>query len=561
MRPQLKGADLYCGAGGSSKGLIDACAAAGADMELIAINHWDIAIKTHSRNHPGAKHLCTSLDAVDPKKLVPGGRLDILIASPECIHFSIARGGRPMSDQSRSSAWQILRWAEALYIDNILIENVREFLDWCPLGADGRPLKSKKGETFKAFIAALRSLGYKVEWRVLNAADYGDPTTRERLFIMAKRGNRRITWPVPTHAARTKQTSLFAQHKPWRTAREIIDWSVRGKSIFTRKKPLAPATLARIAAGLKKFGGKNAEPFLVILRGNQDVRSIDQPTPTVTTSGAHLGVCEPFVLQQQSGGAPRSVDNPLPTVATDGAIALIEPFLVGAGGPVYSGKPKSVNEPMNTVLTENHLGLVQPFMIPFFGERDGQDPRVHSIDEPLPTVTGHGAGALVQPFLMTMEHGGRLLNADDPMPTITSGDGFGLVEPFILPQFGESTPRSIDRPLGVVTTTSRGVGLVEPFITSYYGTENVSPVDDPLPTATTKDRFGLVECDGIRLDILFRMLQPRELARAQGFPDDYVFEGTREQIVRQIGNAVPRRLARALCAEMLGFTEALERSA
>lgn len=250
-------ADLFCGAGGTSTGLLHACESLGLRLKLLAINHWNLAIETHSANHPYAEHLCESMDSVDPRKAVPGGRLQILIASPECTHHSNARGGRPINDQSRASAWHILRWAEALRIDNILVENVREFQSWGPIGTNGRPLKSRRGETYRAFLQALRSLGYEVQDRILNAADFGDPTTRERLFILARRGRAPISWPVPTHTAIAGKT-LFGKTQAWRAAREIIDWSIPGQSIFTRKRPLAPATLARMAVGLQKFGGEAA---------------------------------------------------------------------------------------------------------------------------------------------------------------------------------------------------------------------------------------------------------------------------------------------------------------
>jgi DNA (cytosine-5)-methyltransferase 1 len=490
----VKAADLFCGAGGTSSGLWAACEALKAKLELLAINHWNVAISTHRQNHSYAQHLCESMDAVDPRKVVPGRKLNLLVASPECTHHSNARGGRPMSDQRRASAWHILRWAEALYIENIIIENVREFRTWGPLGANDRPLKSKRGETYRAFLNALRSLGYTVEDRLLNAADFGDPTTRERLFIVARRGGRKITWPEPTHTSGSLET-LFGTLKPWRAAREIIDWSIPGSSIFDRKRPLAPATLARIEAGLRKFGGKNAEPFLVILRRNGSARSLDEPIPTLTAGGKHIALCEPFVLQQQSGGAPRSVEDPLPTVATKGAISLIEPFIV-----------------------------------PFFGERDGQEPRTHSIGSPLPTVTSHGAGALVEPFIVRVNHG---------------------VKP------GERDPHSrrahsIDDPLSAITTV-HGHALIEPFLVKYNGTAKARPISEPLDTVTTKDRFGLVETEHgpARLDIRFRMLRPQELSRAMSFRSDYKFAGNREEQVKQIGNAVPVKLAQALCEAVL----------
>ena len=281
----ITAADLFCGAGGTSTGLSQACEAAGINVDLLAVNHWTVAIDTHSRNHPEARHLCESLDNVDPRKVIPGGRLNLLVASPECTHHSNARGGKPMSDQSRASAWHILRWAEALYIDNILIENVREFMNWGPLGVDGRPMKSKRGQTFQAFLAGLRSLNYDVDYRVLNAADYGDPTTRERLFVMARKRPRRVRWPEPTHRPASEEPNLFGKKLPWRTAREVIDWNLPGTSIFHRKRPLSPTTIARIAAGLRKFGGLAAEPFLVMLYGTGKTRSVNDPLPTVTAGG------------------------------------------------------------------------------------------------------------------------------------------------------------------------------------------------------------------------------------------------------------------------------------
>lgn len=440
----IHAADLFCGAGGTSTGLLRACASLNLRVDLLAINHWNVAIATHMTNHPDVRHLCETLDAVDPIRVVPGGHLDIMLASPECRHHSNARGGKPRYEQSRASAWHILRWCEALRVDNVIIENVSEFQTWGPLDNNGNPIKERKGETYRAFLTALESLGYRVESRILNAADFGDHTTRKRLFIMARRGGRRIEWPEPTHS------------NSWRPAREIIDWGVPAASIFNRKRPLAPATLARIAAGLRKFGGKQIEPFLVVFRNHQDASSINAPVPTLTTSGANFGLCQPFMLQQQSGGAPRSTDQPVPTIATKGAISLVQAFLVE-----YHG---------------THAG-----------REDGQK-RVKSVEAPLPTQD-----------------------------------------------------------------TSNRFGLVEPFLVKYYRTGKTQSLNIPIDTITARDRFGLVmpKIDGMALDIHFRMLQPHELARAMSFPDDYRFAGNREAKVKQIGNAVPVRIATALCKAML----------
>jgi len=506
MKTRFLAADLFCGAGGTSTGLSLACEAAGRELDLVAINHWPLAVETHSLNHPKARHFCEPVDAIDPKKAVPEGRLDLLWASPECTHYSNARGGKPVNDQSRASAWCVLRWATALRVDNILIENVPEFQSWGPLGANGKPLKSRRGETFRAFLDALRSLGYRVAWAVLNAANYGDPTTRQRLFIQARRGRRQVNWPQQTHSPHG-EPSLFGETHPWRSAREIIDWLHKGTSIFGRKRPLSQNTIARIAAGLKKFGGKAAEPFLVMLNGtcpdkiNGSVRSIGSPVPTITAGGEHVGLCEPFLLPPEGyyrGNAPRSMNDPLQTITA------------GRGG--------------------GHL--VEPFIVPTnYGERPGQAPRCHDIGEPMPTVVGSQTHALVEPFIISMEHG-KWPNA------------------VIVPVNHGSDLRtySKDRPMPTITTVDAWA-LAEPFLVKYNGTADAVSVREPLDTVTTKDRFGL--CQPVQLDILFRMLTPRELASAMSFPINYKFAGNREKIVKQIGNAVPVRQAEALCTALM----------
>jgi DNA (cytosine-5)-methyltransferase 1 len=524
----IRAADLFCGAGGTSAGLVRACERLGRGIDLLAINHWEVAIETHSRNHPQVRHLCENLDSVNPRKVVPSGYLDLLVASPECTHHSIARGGKPMSDQSRASAWHVLRWAEALYIDNILVENVREFRDWRPLRKDGHPDgRYRKGHTYRAWLGALEGLGYRVEERLLRSADYGDPTTRQRLFVMARRGRRRIAWPESSHAQQ-------ANGLPgWRPAREIIDWATPGESIFTRKRPLAPNTIARIAAGLKKFGGDAAEPFLVMLYGTGLARSVDRPLPTVTAQGQHIGLCEPFLVNYHGSHKGKS----------DGDRRVCP-----------------VNEPLPTQDTANRFGLCEPFIVPQFGEREGQEPRTHSVDDPLPTVTGHGAGALVQPFLLPNEgihRGNAARSVDDPVPTITASRGGGhLVEPFLMQvnhgKNDSGRPRDLDQPLPTLTSKNAHA-LIEPFILKYYGTGVAHSVDEPLDTVTTKDRFGLIEVNGVKcaLDIRFRMLLVPELAAAMGFPASYDFAGNKGERVKQIGNAVSVGLGEALCHALL----------
>lgn len=339
--------------------------------------------------------MCEAVERVNPREAVPGGRLNLLLAGPSCVHHSRARGGRPVNEQDRASAWSILRWVDELVVDTLLVENVPEFLDWGPVGVSGRPIKNKKGESFLAWVRALEAATYRVEWRVLNAADYGDPTTRRRLWVIARRGNRKISWPEPTHSE-DGMLRLFGPKKKWRAAREIIDWSVPGQSIFERKKPLAQKTMARIVEGLRRFGGESLQPFLLQLTHGGRLRSVEDPLPTVTGGQrGDIALAQPFILQQQSGGAPRAVSDPLPTIAAAGAQAL-----------------------------------VQPFLVPMFGERDGQRPRTHAIDDPLPTVTASKGGpALVEPFISHYYGTGVASPITAPLPTATARDRFALVMP------------------------------------------------------------------------------------------------------------------------------------
>jgi DNA (cytosine-5)-methyltransferase 1 len=437
-------ADLFCGAGGTSAGAVEAVEMLGHRARLTAINHWDVAVATHSANHPGARHLCASLDSLNPRDLYKEGELDLLWASPECTHHSVARGGKPINDQSRATAWCVTRWAEALRPDVILVENVPEFASWGPIGANGRPLVSRRGEVFRAWAGTLESLGYRVAWRTLCAADYGDPTTRERLFVLAVRGRRKIVWPEPTHA-RDGGADLFGTRKPWVAAREIIDWSLPGQSIFERRRPLSEKTMRRIWAGLGRFG--IAQPHIVTMEHGGCVRSAERPLPTITCNRGDIALCEPMLLGQQSCASARPVSKPAPTVATAGAVALVEPFII----------PHQNN---NTV---------------------------RPVSAPVPTVVADGH-----------------------------------------------------------------MNLVEPFLIEYYGNGGAAPVGRPLHTVRTHECHALclptVEIAGTRhlLDIKFRMLQPHELAAAQGFRRDYKFTGNKTEQVRQIGNAVPRNLARAL---------------
>lgn len=390
----IRAVDLFCGAGGSSTGLAQSVAAAGLQLDLTAINHWPVAVETHAANHPAARHLCESLDGVDPRKVITGKRLDILTASPECIHHSNARGGKPMDDQSRSTAWHVLRWADALRPSWVLVENVKEFITWGPLASNGRPLKSRKGVLFAQFVSTLQAMGYRVEWRVLNAANYGAATTRQRFFLVARLGSGPVPWPDQTHAARSLQGGLFGALAPWRPAREVIDWSLKGRSIFAGK-PLAEKTLARIAAGARKFWGIELDPFLVVLRQNADGRSLDEPLPAVTAQGTHLGLVEPFLVPmygERAGQSPRThgVSEPLPTIPASGGgkFVVCEPFMLGQQSGATA---RAVSSPAPTVATKGAISLIEPFLVKYYATATG----AQSIGEPLDTVTTKDRHGLV----------------------------------------------------------------------------------------------------------------------------------------------------------------------
>ena len=515
MSATLKVADLFCGAGGTTCGAMQAIHAIGRDVEFVAVNHWPVAIATHEANHPNVRHYCKDLDTANPCDIVPEGHLDLLLASPECRFHSPAQGGRPLDEQNRASAWHVVRWAERLYVRRIVVENVPRFLKWGPLDRRQRPVKSREGELFKAWVTTLEAIGYRVEWRVLNAADYGTPQTRRRLFVQARRDGRRIVWPDHTHAPRGQERTLQGQLETWEPARTAIRFEkYRHLARPIEEKNLSPKTLARIAEGVKRFcRGVDIEPFLVMLRTHAGAQSIDEPMATVTTSGNHHVLIEPFVIPQGGGGVARSAEEPLPTVATDGAIGVVEPFIV----PQDQGAPaRSVDEPLPTLRTTSRgVGIVEPFIL----SQNAEQP-VRSINDPLPTI-------------------------------VASRPHHALVEPFLLVKRQHDECRSLDEPLPTITTSGRNHFVVEPYLVrSNRGPDwgdVVRDLEAPLPTITQKNGVGLVEpqIEGGRLVLLHRMLQPEELALGQDF-DGYAFTGTREQQTKMIGNAVPIRLARAI---------------
>ena len=553
--------DLYAGGGGTSTGLALACKELGLEVDLTAINHWKEAVETHKANHPWANHLCMEVEQAIPRKIVKGGHLDILVASPSCVYHSRAAGGRPKNEQDRASPWHILRWLEELDVDSLLVENVPEFSGWGPLDAEGNPIKELKGTTYRAWLMAVESLGYTVEARVLNAADYGAPTSRSRIFVAARKGEATIRWPKPTHRKEGKG------RRRWRPAKEIIDWSIEGKSIFTRKKPLSPNTIRRIVEGLKRFGGEELQPFIIQMEHGGSLKDMDKPLPTITTAkGGSMAVVRPeaFLLSQGSNGAPKAVSrDPVPAILTGGKHAFVQPFILSQAS---GGAPRPVDKPAPTITGGGAHALVDAFIIPHFGERKTQRPRTHSIDDPLPAATSHGAGSLVSATIIKYHSGRRdggrkrAYSVEEPLKTIDTSNRLGIARSFILPVEGfhqeggrtHNPARSVETPLGTITQRGYG-GVVQPFLAEYYGNSAVQSVDEPLPTVPTKDKFALVQPvhNGFALDIKFRMLEVHELAAAMQFPKSYIFMGTKAERIKQIGNAVVVGVAYKLTRSLL----------
>ncbi len=486
---------LFAGGGGACTGMEQAL---GRPVD-IAVNHSAVAIEMHARNHPRTKHYREDVWRVAPSDACAGRPVAVLWLSPACTHFSRAKGSQnPKSAKIRSLAYAAVRWAREVRPRIIVLENVVEFLDWGPLDSDGLPIRSKKGRSFAIWLGKLKAQGYRVEWRKLVAADYGAPTTRERLFLVARCDNEPIGWPEPTHS---EQPSLF--QAPWRSAAECIDWSIPCPSIFDRKRPLAEATLRRIAAGVMRYVVRAARPFIVPIthRGGDRVHSVDAPLRTVTT--AHRGefalVSPHFTKFYGSSTAGADPGDPLPTIT--------------AGG--------------------QHLGLTAATLVQTgYGERAGQRPRALDVEQPLGTVVAGGAKHALVSALLTKHFGGVVGQPiTAPASTITARDHHAL------------------------TTVTLGSGKrtaeVRAFLVKYYGSgKQHQSLREPLHTVTTKARFGLVTVEGVDYeiaDIGMRMLAAHELWRAQGFPESLDVEGfTKTQQIELCGNSVCPQVAAAI---------------
>ena len=499
--------DNFAGGGGASTGIE---LATGRSPE-IAINHDPEAIAMHKANHPDSEHFEESVWDVDPVKACKGRPVGLAWFSPDCKHFSKAKGGKPKNKNIRALAWVAVRWAHKVRPRVIMLENVEEFQTWGPLDDDGYPIKEKQGETFRQFVAALRKHGYAVEWRELKACDYGAPTSRKRFFLIARCDGRPIVWPEPSHGNPDSIAVRCGTQNPWRTAAEIINWDIPCPSIFERTKPLVENTLRRIARGIQRFVIDNPTPFLVRIGqqgfgGDRLSYPLDKPLTTVVTKQEHCLIA-PTIARQFGTSTGHPIDQPLATVMPDGGgkSQLIAANLIQYHSETASDQVRGqdMDTPIMTVDAANRYGLVSSFLAKHFGGN----------------YTGPGA------------------SLDDPLPTITATDHNALVE---------------------VSTGGDHADEVRAFLTTYYGNpEDVGQrVDEPMRTVVSKDRFGLVAIHGEDYqitDIGMRMLNPRELFNAQGFPEDYTIDHDAEgkpypksaQVAR-CGNAVPPPLPAAM---------------
>lgn len=371
-------ADLFCGAGGLTTGAKRALARMQRPATITCVNHWPVAIATHQRMHPEARHFCQDLATARPRVCVPEGYLDLLMAAPSCTYHSHARGGLPMTDQMRMDPWHIVPWFTELEVTCFLFENVPEFVKWGPVCPRTlRPIRSREGEYFRHYLNTLRGLGARLEHRKLVCANYGDATTRERWFMMGRFDDLPIVWPDQTHA----DPDLARDLPGWRPAREIIDWSVCGHSIYDRPRALADNTLLRIHSGITRYrwprpfverlrrymrgrdiglpdwrpvDGGQAVPLVATARRNVVPRPVDRPLTAISSSGVHHTLLLPFMLSQGAGGAPRSVAAPMPTTPKGGAHALVAPYYGSGSGETC----KTVDRPLDAVTTRDRFALV-----------------------------------------------------------------------------------------------------------------------------------------------------------------------------------------------------------
>ena len=544
--------DNFAGGGGASTGIEIAI---GRSVD-IAINHDPAAIAMHRANHPTTEHYTEDVWKVDPVEACAGRPVALAWFSPDCKHHSKAKGGKPVSKKIRGLAWAAVKWAKAVKPRVIMLENVEEFQDWGRLDEKNRPDPRYKEETFRRFVGQLEKLGYHVEYRLLRACDYGAPTIRKRFFLIARCDGQKIVWPEPTHAAPDSIEVRMGSKKPWVPVSEVLDFSLPCPSIFASSeeimeqygiravRPLSENTMKRIARGLMKFVVNNPKPFIVQVNHSGDRfrgQDIDDPLDTITAKHG-TGVVAPVLMRNNENAVGSDAREPIGTITTGGHHMLIAPSMIQYHSEQSEDvRGQTVDKPIMTVDSSNRYGLVEPFLIQTgYGEREGQKPRVLDMDKPLGTV-------------------------------VAQSNKFAMAAAFVTQFNNNCDGQSMDAPLNTMTAKSNHFGEVNAFLVKYYGSgDNAVSCELPAPTITAKDRMGLVTVHGEDykiVDIGLRMLTPRELFDAQGFPPDYIIDvdadgkpyPKSEQVAR-CGNAVcppiPTALVRANLPELCEMKEA-----
>lgn len=534
--------DNFSGGGGTSTGIE---LATGYSVD-IAINHDPEAIRMHKTNHPYTKHYCEDVWQVDPVAACKGHPVGLAWFSPDCKHFSKAKGGKPKDKFIRGLAWVACRWAGLVRPRVIMLENVEEFKTWGPLNRGHHPIKAKQGKTFEKFVQQLTDLGYEVEFKELIAADYGAPTMRKRFFMIARCDGRPIVWPEPTHGPADSEVVKAGLLKPYVGAYTQLNFSIPCPSIFDTSeeikekygiravRPLAPKTMERIARGLKKYVIDNAEPFIV----------------QVNHSGAKSDYC-------------KSANEPLNTVTGKHGFGIVEPYMVQIGQTGFTAdRSKDVREPLTTIVSKNEHCLISPTLIQYHSETTDKSVRGQSIKDPIMTVDSSNRYGLVTSFLHKYYDGGYKGAGDsvgNPLPTVTAWDHNSVVTANLIQMNNHCDGRDIREPIPTITAGDGHFGEVRAFLIKYYGQGIGQDIKKPLDTVTARDRFGLVTIEGVDYQIVnigLRMLEPRELYGCQGFPDDYIIDHDytgktypRSEQVRRCGNAVcppiPAALVRA----------------
>lgn len=578
--------DSFAGGGGASTGIEMAL---GRSPDF-AINHDAEALALHRANHPSTVHLSRNIHQVDPIDVVGRRPVGLLWASPDCKHFSKAKGGRPVKRNIRDLAWIVVTWAKRARPRVIILENVEEFRTWGPVVPDGKggyqPCPDRVGQTWDAWCRELRRLGYRVEWRELRACDYGAPTIRKRLFVIARRDGQPIVWPEPTHGAPDSEDVLAGRKLPWRAAWSIIDWSLPCPSIFDTseeikarwgiraKRPLAEATLKRIARGVVRYVLEAKRPFVVTCNhGGEEFRgqSVDDPMVTLTAArDAHGLVVPSFVGCGGRAGqsAPRGGDEPLGTQTAKADGCVVAASLVQTGYGEREGQAPRALDIDAPIGTQVAGGAKHAVVAAFMAQHNTDSRREGGVnpgrpaDEPLATLTATGSQqGLVAAHLTRFNTGATGSSLDAPAPTVTANSyikreggaaPLGIVAAHVTRQFGASVGSDCAEPIGTITAGGAGkAAVVAAFLDTYYGTDQALSLHEPMGTDTTRDRRSLVtvDIDGQAYaiaDIGLRMLTPRERFRAQGFPDSYEIEEGQDEY----GNRIP--LSQAAQGRMCG---------